>query len=39
MQMHEYACISQKQTSFCVTQSIIVHFFKHLRQIIELALI
>ena len=37
--MHGYVCILQKQTSFCVTQSIIVHFFKHLRQIIELALI
>lgn len=39
MQMHGYACILQKQTSFYITQSIIVHFFKHLRQIIELALI
>lgn len=39
MQMHGYACISQKQTSFYITQSIIVHFFKHLRQIIGLALI
>ena len=39
MQMHRYACISQKQASFYVTQNIIVHFFKHLRQIIELALI
>lgn len=37
--MHGYACISQKQTSFYITQSIIVHFFKHLRQIIKLALI
>ena len=37
--MHGYACISQKQTSFCVTQSIIVHFFKHLRKIIKLTLI
>lgn len=37
--MHGYACISQKQTSFYVTQSIIVHFFKHLRQFIRLALI
>lgn len=37
--MHGYAYISQKQTSFYVTQSIIVHFFKHLRQFIRLALI
>lgn len=37
--MHGYAGISQKQTSFYITESIIVHFFKHLRQIIKLALI
>ncbi len=37
--MHGYACISQKQASFYVIQSFIVHFFKYLRQIIKLALI